>query len=219
MTSNKGLFIHVHKCAGTSVRRALFHYQGQERSPPVLALDHSSLPTMRRARYVKCRYQIPDWRERFKFAFVRNPFDRMVSAYLWFKHRQPERRLSYEFPGNFEAFVKLATNARLPRDKAAQSNTFAPRVSIKVHTAPFGANLYYLHAADFIGRYETFVQDLRVVFDRLDLPLDRVPHVGASKRQEKRHYSHYYSRKTRRKVEQYYWDDLERFNYTFEEAA
>ena len=75
----KCLFIHVPKVAGKSVL-SLFGL-------PLLGRDYNgSLPWIREpyghARIVNYRRQ-PWFKDYFKFAFVRNPFDRLVSAFFY----------------------------------------------------------------------------------------------------------------------------------------
>jgi hypothetical protein len=91
------IFVHIPKCAGISVVRSLFGN---------FDCGHTSLS----------RYQImfgpEDFNRYFKFTFVRNPFDRLVSAYLFMKkgglNRKDKRWSDKHFAryDDFGSFVK-----------------------------------------------------------------------------------------------------------------
>jgi hypothetical protein len=70
----KYVFIHIPKCAGSSIHRALGVLHAQ-RSLPVgkpKYHKHAKAATVREVLG-------PAWNECFKFAFIRNPWDLMVS--------------------------------------------------------------------------------------------------------------------------------------------
>jgi len=74
----KYVFIHIPKCAGSSIHRALGVLHAQ-RSLPVgkpKYHKHAKAATVREVLG-------PAWNECFKFAFIRNPWDLMVSSYHW----------------------------------------------------------------------------------------------------------------------------------------
>src|SRR6056297_535425 len=108
--------------------------------------------------YAKCvQATFPEaWRDYFKFCFVRNPFDRAVSDYLWRTRKTGNQTLT------FTGFL----------DRLEQrdfSNRATPR-----HFDNWP--IYTLDnriAVDFVGRFERLDEDLDRVFARLRL--NRVP--------------------------------------------
>jgi hypothetical protein len=64
------IFFHIPKCAGMSVAQGLFGNQGASH----ITLTHAKLI-----------FGLHNFNNYFKFTFVRNPFDRVVSAYFFLK--------------------------------------------------------------------------------------------------------------------------------------
>lgn len=74
-------FIHINKAGGTSVVEALAAYEDIQ----CAALDHDP------AFVYKNSLGTALWREFYSFAFLRNPFDRMVSSYEYRKQYHPDK--------------------------------------------------------------------------------------------------------------------------------
>ncbi len=76
--------------------------------------------------------------------------------------------------------------------------------------------VHYLRApgreVDFVGRTETFAEDLQTVERRLGAEPTRIPHRNKSPHGS---YRDYYTDATRAKVAEVYARDLEAFGYTF----
>jgi len=75
-------FIHINKAGGTSVVEALSRWE----MPQSLVRDHDQ------ATIYMDRLGPALWSEMFSFAFLRNPFDRMVSSYEFRKQYLPDIR-------------------------------------------------------------------------------------------------------------------------------
>jgi len=196
------IFTHVPKTAGKSVRY-LFglpefeqDYKADGRNIEY-AYGHKTLSEFLDEEYF-FKY--------FKFAFVRNPFDRIVSAYFYLDNggcNEIDRRFREEhlapYKGDFTAFVEdLSRLITTPH--------FQPQV---VWLCDNRRNLL----ADFIGRYESFERDISVVGKRLGLSFQKVPVLNASKHES---YHSYYDDASRRRVAQAYGEDLELFSYRFD---
>lgn len=208
--SRKILFVHVPKTGGVSVDETLKgSCPDARRLKPALG-RHASL-----SRILESEPQLIDY---WSFGFVRNPWARMVSWYSmiakWDRKHGPASgkpqdvkrgtmrdgndmwRAAATYSG-FEEFVLRGTE-ELPRvGKPQVTYLNAPELDREV---------------DFIGRTESFAEDLEVVQRRLGLEPAPAPH-----RNKSRHgtYHDYYDDQTRRKIAEVYAPDIDRFGYTF----
>lgn len=186
------IFIHVPKAAGTSVALTLF---GQKsRHVPWFEYYRANPGKFRRY---------------FKFTFVRNPWDRLVSTYFFLQRggmnaddaAWANANLK-SFP-NFERFVLEWLNE--------------DSIHTWVHLRP---QHYFLCddngklMVDFVGRVENMEVDFAVVAAKLHCTrkLEKV-NVGSQQ-----HYSHYYTDTSRELVGRVYAKDIALFGYAFEPA-
>jgi hypothetical protein len=130
----------------------------------------------------------------FKFTIVRNPFDRVVSAFFYLR----KKCRGYAF----DQFVVEV----LGRQGAAFDPHFDPQSDGLFHD---GALL-----VDHVGRFESIQDSWRVIAGRIGAPTP-LPHEGRSKRAAS--YAGYFSDEARRVVERLYRDDLLNFGYSFED--
>ena len=148
-------------------------------------------------------YKVPfkahESKKYFKFAFVRNPWDRVVSCYcnqVLNGHGAAYREC---FGKDFDFFVDFINK---------QDLTTAD-IHIRLQTV-----LIPLKDLDFLGRFERFAEDLRLVLDRLGFYEAKILHHNRSTHT---HYSHYYNERTRKIIAKKYKKDIENFNYIFED--
>lgn len=73
--------------------------------------------------------------------------------------------------------------------------------------------LFPVDQVDFIGRFETFEEDLRTIMTKLGIQDKEIPHRNASQHE---HYSKYYTPRTRDIIARKYKQDIEAFGYQFE---
>jgi hypothetical protein len=210
-----GAFFHIAKAAGISVR--------------LLAERHERLIWVNTRAGIDahrfgvdsaiCVDDIPELERRalFVFTFVRNPFERFVSCWRMFCER-PERG---SYRGSFAEFVDLVTAPGMPLDVQSWHRTREQWDSspecMRHHLVPQVERLRQLHYAlgrepDFVGRVERIQSDWAAIAARLGIDAP-VPHRN---RTVHHHYSAYYDRATRSKVEAHSADDLHALSYRFE---
>ena len=181
----KCIFIHIPKCGGTSVEDVIWP-QEQGRTEDDLwmgfvnrfenkyqtgGLQHLL------ARQVREEVGSDVFSTYYKFAFVRNPWDRIVSQFSYMQQR-PDLMdfLGMTSDTEFMAYLEL-----IRRKEHVQ---WMPQVRFLLDQD--GSLL-----VDRIGRLESFDEDCEQIFSALGLPLDRLPgHVNRSKR---RPFQAYYS--------------------------
>jgi hypothetical protein len=149
------------------------------------------------------------WDEYFKFAFVRNPWDRLVSWYsmvtkfprggnkLW--------RYVHDNSSTFEEFIYNCTDDVEIKKGVYYSFTY----NQLDYVTDENGNLL----VDFIGRLENFDEDVHKVFSRIGVGLETVPHKNRSRHQ---HYSTFYKPDTEMIVRERFKRDIEYFGYEFE---
>lgn len=143
----------------------------------------------------------------FKFAFHRNPWDRMVSTWKFFTTINPLRhKILKKYPEciNFHDYcAKLVeiTNI-LPHKEAVH---FLNQSDINGYSK-------YLQL-DFWGRFSYLQADFLKVCNYLELKPRILPHVNSSHHSN---YKVYYNQKTKNLVSKLYEKDIDIFKYTFD---
>jgi len=148
-----------------------------------------------------CFYSPQKYRDYFKFAFVRNPWDRFVSGWVnKFVNKNAFNFNSHELNEmkQFEHFVTYWSEKDLDSCNAHFRRQCA---------------LIDLNEVDFIGRMEHFNKDLTAIFRILDLPEIQIPFRNKSKREYS--YNTYYDSDTKRMVSKMYRKDIQLFGYTY----
>ena len=193
---HKCIFIHIPRCGGTSIETALCEQDWHFIDKPTKHLIGSTAKTI---------YE-PYWDDYFKFSFVRNPWDRMVSlSKFTYFYGVKIQNGKINFGNYFNKFYPLEI------DKRSKSHLGIFK-SIK--------NAIYLNTLnvdlDFIGRFESLQEDFNTVCDKIGISCQRLPHIEKARRKHK-HYTEYYDDETREIVAQKYARDIEYFGYEFGE--
>jgi chondroitin 4-sulfotransferase 11 len=195
------LFIHVPKCAGKSVSRRLGGVtKGVPSHAPLSYFDQSVLIN------------------RFSFGFVRNPWDRMVSAYSFIISKTPRplddadhRRFAIEVGFKrwlTEGSFYLAEELTWP---SPPKDCFQRR-----------SQMYWLEGCDYIGRTESIDYDMNVIDTRIARSkslIYRLLYAGkvAKRNITKRgHYQRYYDAETYDFIAKHFAPEISMFKYRFE---
>jgi len=203
------LFVHIEKAAGSSIQQALLpvaNVAPNSRLRRRLALlgplnrigglyralqfgEHSTADEVKRC--------LPTgaYNALFKFAFVRNPWDRLVSRYAHLLRSKDRRR--HEFISGLEKFEDFL-QWEIRRDSANQY--------------PYVTDAQGNQIVDFIGHYETLAEDFAKVCARLKFQVE-LPHANVS---DHRDYRTYYTPETREFVAKQFRRDIEMFGYDFD---
>lgn len=230
---HKCIFIHVPKTAGQSIEKVFLSQLGidwDDRSRLLLRFNgRKDLGPPRLAHLRACEYvrygnlQQDKFDSYFKFAFVWNPWDRLVSIYKYFGYSQHFK---------FSTFVLKQFQKNIWREKywfVRPQNEFLYDDAGKC-------------MVDFVGKYENLQTDFDKVCESLNLPQLELPHANKSslkpvsmswkfnKIAKVVHYNiygrylpkfsrfqDYFCDETRALVAELYADDIELFGYAFED--
>jgi hypothetical protein len=193
------IFVHIPKTGGDSIHEAL---ASLPRKTDVIA---PRLPKHAKAFEVRDVLGDAVWKDYFSFAFVRNPWDQMVSSYHWWLQKAP-------------VYAKLRDPdvCRVRRMQSFAEFLDSGYGRTMINEMP-GNTFDWISQdgqiiVDFVGRFEHFGRDWLTVCDRLGISPPALPHVNSTRRQP---YREYYTDETRAIVEQRFRKIIETFGYEF----
>ncbi len=232
---HKCIFVHIPKNAGQSIEHVFldqFNLTWETRAPLLLSSNNNPrlgpprLAHLHAADYVKFHYISEDlFGDYFKFSFVRNPWDRIVSIY---KYSQ------YSLFIDFKTFLK---NIFLNRIWANQYWFVGPQSDFICDSS--GKSMM-----DFVGRFESLQSDFDKVCHQINLGNIVLPHINKSSHDLKsmnvnvkrllkhfiwkyyskwkfprhKNFQEYYDSETKEIVFELYRKDIDIFEYTFNAA-
>ena len=188
----KCIFIHIPKNAGLSICYSLFGNTGGSHRK---IKDYQDVFSKR------------TFKEYYKFTFVRNPWDRLVSTYFFLKKGGLTEEDALWYSENldqfndFESFVK----EWLTLDNINSSLHFQPQYSY-LETAEGNLEI------DFIGKFENIEADFLKVTKKLGIERS-LKKTNASNREKD--YRSYYNEETKDIVFEIYKKDIQLFKYEF----
>jgi len=143
------------------------------------------------------------WKDYYSFCFVRNPYERAISSWK-FGSWKDNWECSFE-----DYLLKLKENKEKLKIPFSEDGLMHHSSMQYPYIYDQDLNL----KVDFVGKIETFKQDLRKVLTNNGLAeLGWLPHRNKTKH---RSYEEYYDTTTRDLVEEVYEKDIELLNYNF----
>jgi chondroitin 4-sulfotransferase 11 len=177
----KAIFVHVERTGGVALRKYLLNYETNFKR--IASTKHlSGVQTKELTKEY--------WDEYIKFGFVRNPYDRLVSWYCACREHQEWNSPVAKYFQSLNSFDEVIKD---PPPEILESQ--------------YGR----LIEMDFIGMYESYKEDVRIICDNLKIPYkDFVDNQSTHK-----NYREYYTDVVRKQVTEWYKEDLEVFEYEF----
>jgi len=201
LNSYKAVFVHIPRTGGTSIE-ASFACLDCDRQKHLLACEIPLLPE---------KY--------FKFCFVRNPWDRILSYYRWRLMPQAiwvpaaEKQKAQE---SFKAWLHYTKDRRNNAQSLDLSNIVEKNFLCAILPQYESITIADRLLVDFIGRYENLQADYDKICDTISAPRQRLRHFLPSQTQGRsEHYSHFYDKETINFVGDLYKKDIEFFGYSF----
>ncbi len=216
----KCIFIHIPKCAGTSIEKLLGHYDEYtgpgKQDHSTLRMHYPGVPITKlfnydnlthylsrvKRRVDKSYFKNPknnyvvtkqEFRDYFKFTVVRNPFAR---AFSWYKNvisnRYKEDYHKYLNKDDFEKFLERQAGKR-------------HLTSQKDYIVNYNGEI----EMDYIVRFEELEDDFEYVAEKLGIS-DKLPHELRSKSLD---HLDYYNLNSIEIIKDVYKDDLKMFKY------
>ena len=221
---HKCIFIHIPKCAGTTVEKALGHFDGftgnrgaqdhralrmlttPNLSPQCFKNSDNFLTYLRGYKYhrkyltnPKNRIQVTQkqFDEYYKFSIVRNPWSR---AFSWYKNvlRDASHRAGHgvSLETTFTDFLEANAGKWMMRPQTYWLKNYAGKVDL-----------------DYIGKFEELPEVLEKIRNEFDLGDIAFPHEISGSGED---YRDHYTPKMIKLVERVYREEIELFGYSFD---
>lgn len=176
--SHKFLFIQIPKTATSSIHSVL---------DPHMDYDYSKIS--RHAKYSEVAEFYPESKNYFKFSFVRNPWDRLLSFYLF---KKTDR-----------------STHQIPKDMSLKNFTLTISGQVLNNQISY---VDCLNQPFFLGRFENLQDDFDKICDTIGVSSCQLPLKNTTKHN---HYTEYYDDETREIVAKKFARDIDHFGYKF----
>jgi hypothetical protein len=185
------IFIHIPKSAGISVSKALFGSLGA---------GHRTIE------YWQSKLTKRIYKTFFKFTIVRNPYDRLLSAYNFLK-KGGIHKVDAEFASknliHFNSFEDFVMNY-LNEETLYSHIHFYPQVY-------FLKNHKGIIDMDFIGKYENITEDFKFIADKLKITTKLDEHNTGEMHQDS--FKTHYTTEMIKKINKLYNEDFDPLGY------
>ncbi|MEP4891919.1 MAG: sulfotransferase family 2 domain-containing protein [Aliiglaciecola sp.] len=219
--AHKFIFIHIYKTAGTSITNEFVPYcrildrlayqnwfsrgiYGQINNLMGWSNDGMKQFTgyhkHARACEVEAKFGSEAFASYYKFAFVRNPFDLIVSLYFYIM--QSKKHISHELVSNmtFLEFLQWHLAKKPPLQIDFLMNESRDKKLV-----------------DYVGRFENLAQDTASIKQQLNLPVSgEIEHRNPSKNRKNKHYKDYYDEESKSLIWNYFRLDFELLGYDYD---
>lgn len=141
----------------------------------------------------------------YKFTIVRNPFDKIVSAFTYLRSgKEPVDRPFYDITTKFKDVNDFIINYLNVGDNLYKIAHFTPQnLWLKIN----GVN-----KMDYIGRLEDYDESVKTICDSIGVNIKSVIHTNKSNRGE---YRKYFNDESVKIMNNLYKDDLKEFGYEY----
>ena len=200
--SHRCIYVHIPKTAGNSVNR-------------VFGIDWENHKDL--ARYAT-EVSPEIFASYFKFAIVRNPWDRLFSDYNYQRKKSRAGKLALHDEHGARRTFPQWVRAVLANPHQCDPSTWGGDVTPGLHRWSPQIDWITVNgrtALDYVMRLEHLQEDFGHLRAKLNLPAVRVPRRN---RRLHCHYSWYYDKVTRDFVGNYYERDIAAFGYRFERS-
>jgi len=192
----ESIFIHIPKAGGISTIKSLY---GEDAN----GFGH---PTYER--FLRM-YGKKSFNEYFKFTFVRNPWDRLLSAYNFLKKggmNHMDQQFCDDVLSSYDTFEQFVMEW-VDRENVEGWVHFIPQYH---YVYDKNKNL----VIDFVGCFEQFEADFESIREKLGTGIP-LKHLNKTKDKKENNYRDAYTQEMTEKVAEVYKEDIELFGYEF----
>jgi hypothetical protein len=202
--AKKFIFFAVPKTGTHAVRELLSSHKGPDDWEQQILFGKQFLPIPEIAKiqhgHISVQQIVPYldtsiWQDYFKFAIVRNPFDRFISICFFLNRKNP---LFLETPLQW---MKSAIKVQRFRERVLVKPQYQQLIDAQGNIA-----------MDYVGRYEVLQDSIDEICQRLQVETTQLQKRNTS---EHKQYREYYDEELKSAVEIFYQEDLTRFNYAY----
>lgn len=207
------IFIHIPKCAGSSIKDFYFDKPKLDWKVPNYELLYGWCPKRKIHLQHATSQQLLEldlikpevWEDYFKFTFTRNPYDRAVSDYFWL---QKDRNIK----GKFKDYItKSGVFKSVLRDnsiKEYRGDHLQQQTDFFEFSGQYNLN--------YIGRFEHLESNIQKINNQLRLSKSFNIH-SKKNLNRKRHYSFFYTKSEQKLVDTHFDNDIKVLGYKFED--
>lgn len=189
----KCLFVHIPRTGGSSIERFI---TGEDWA----CVRHRGI----KVQHISCLqakkvYGDDIFSRYYKFSFVRNPWDLMVSTFLWAKQKTGLNGVI------FRDFIEDIARYNEQLEFVPGGNYGSGQLR---HLTDSSGNLM----VDYVGRFENLQKDFDIICGSIGMKRKKLP---VSNKTRHRHYAGYYDKNTADLVARQFKEDIEYFGYRF----
>ncbi len=192
------IFIHIPKTAGSTIARAIFSN---------LAAGHDTIDLYR------ILFNKQEYDSYFKFTVVRNPWERLLSAYRYLSKgggNANDQQWAAKHIQPYKSFKDFLCSSHF-EETALKWVHFQPQYKF---LCPFDSEIPQV---DFIARHENIDDDFKTILQNLNLNENiKLPTYNVSNKHKSSDYRNLYDKKMIDIVSSVYYKDIKLFNYNFQ---
>lgn len=207
--SHEFIFLRMRKAASTSMKAVLqplciprpegrlAHFKSRAR----LEWDYRNYVCRAHDGILAAQRRMPaeKFKRYFKFAFVRNPWERLVSEYEYLLEKPAHgRHARVKKLAGFKPFIHM----QVARKDAYQTSMLCNRQGKLL--------------MDFVGKLENLQTDWQTVCERIGIPCQALPYRNVTQR---KHFQEYYDTESENLVTQHWAKEIEMFDYSFNDQG
>lgn len=198
---HQAIFFHIGKTAGVAIERGLGleacdyrEYQPER----VYGVNKGVMTQHARPSYVRQLIDADVWNNYFKFTIVRNPWDRMVSAYYYLYNINKEKY------GDFGSWL-IVMHDQVVNKTYRESSHVTPQIE---YTHEDGEQIM-----DYVGKYENLAESYQYICEKINIPYNELKVLNPSGKRASRDYKSMYNSFTSKLIQEMYGPEIDHFEY------